>query len=46
MNSMMQQFFNVPSFRHCLLAANDEVEGEWLEHEGAQVDDNFLHQMM
>lgn len=46
MNSMMQQFFNVPSFRHCLLAADDRIAADWLGHEGAQVDDNFLHQTM
>jgi ubiquitin carboxyl-terminal hydrolase 34 len=46
MNSMMQQFFNEPSFRYCLLAANDEVKADMQEHEGEEVDDNFLHQMM
>jgi uncharacterized UBP type Zn finger protein len=43
---MMQQFFNVPSFRNCLLAANDEIQEDMQEHEGLQVDDNFLHQTM
>jgi ubiquitin carboxyl-terminal hydrolase 34 len=46
MNSMMQQFFNVPSFRYCLLSANDEVQTDLQEHQGYTFDDNFLHQIM
>ena len=36
----------MPSFRHCLLAANDRIVADWQGHEGALVDDNFLHQVM
>jgi len=46
MNSMMQQFFNVPAFRYCLLSANDEVGVDMQEHNDERFDDNFLHQMM
>ena len=46
MNSMMQQFFNVPTLRYCLLSANDEFQEDMQEHNGCTFDDNFLHQMM
>jgi uncharacterized UBP type Zn finger protein len=44
MNSMIQQFFNVPIFRYSLLAADDREATETLEHEGRKIDDNLLHQ--
>jgi ubiquitin carboxyl-terminal hydrolase 34 len=44
MNSMIQQFFNVPIFRYSLLAADDREALETVEHEGRKIDDNLLHQ--
>ena len=51
MNSMNQQFFNVPSFRYCLLAAQDGQPEEWVNpdmdpYKGTKIDDCVLHQMM
>jgi ubiquitin carboxyl-terminal hydrolase 34 len=44
MNSMLQQFFNVPTFRYSLLAANDGEGPSPVEFEGRKIDDNWLHQ--
>lgn len=46
MNSMMQQFYNVPTFRFSLMAANDEIEANYVKHQNKDIDDNVLHQMM
>lgn len=43
MNSMNQQFFNVPTLRYCLMAAQDETEKNLVEFEGEEIDDNVLH---
>jgi len=43
MNSMMQQFFMVPSFRYCLMQADDKRLPE--TSNPVQVDDNSLHQV-
>lgn len=45
MNSMNQQFFNVPALRYCLMAAQDEAEKQLVDFDGDQIDDNVLHQM-
>lgn len=45
MNSMNQQFFNVPTLRYCLMAAQDETEPNLVDFEGDEIDDNVLHQM-
>lgn len=45
MNSMIQQFFNVPTFRYSMLAVKDTTPENLVPYEGEQVDDNFLHQM-
>jgi len=46
MNSMLQQFYSVPTLRYCLLAAFDRQPDNIAEHEGQDVDDNVLHQLM
>jgi len=46
MNSMIQQFYNVPTLRYCLLAADDGQPADVQQHEGKDVDDNVLHQLM
>jgi len=46
MNSMIQQFYNVPTLRYCLLAADDRQAVDTQMHEGQEVDDNVLHQLM
>ena len=47
MNSVLQQLFNVPSFRYSLLAANDGKAPDWQEDpRGKQVDNNSLHQWL
>lgn len=43
MNSMLQQFFNVPTFRYLILQVNDH-EPPQINTQN-QVDDNFLHQV-
>ena len=43
MNSMMQQFFMVPSMRYCLMQADDKRPEE--NSNTAKVDDNSLHQV-
>ena len=44
MNSMLQQFFNIPSFRYCLLQINDNEEYK-ITDETRNFDDNVLHQL-
>ena len=44
MNSVLQQFFNVPSFRYALIQANDNEPHKYNE-DNPQVDDNIFHQM-
>ena len=46
MNSMMQQFYNIPTFRFALLAADDRQGPNVVQHENKDVDDNLLHQVM
>lgn len=46
MNSMIQQFYNVPSLRFCLMAADDNTPENLQIYEGKEVDDNVLHQLM
>ena len=46
MNSVMQQFYNIPTFRFGLLAADDKHEANIVQHENKDVDDNLLHQVM
>jgi ubiquitin carboxyl-terminal hydrolase 34 len=47
MNSMIQQFFNVPTFRYSLLAADDRQALELVKNsDGKDLDDNSLHQWM
>jgi len=41
MNSMLQQFYTIPTFRYNLLAANDGLSGQDKEN-----DDNVLHQLL
>ena len=44
MNSMIQQFYHIPAFRYCMLAADDRVGENMKEMEGGEmVDDNMLH---
>jgi len=45
MNSMNQQFYNVPTLRYCLMAAQDQIEQNLAELDGEQIDDNVLHQL-
>ncbi len=44
MNSMLQQFFHVPSFRYCLLANDDQTEPSPAEVDGRHLEDNLPHQ--
>ena len=47
MNSMLQQLFNVPSFRYSLLAADDrQPEDMQADPKGRLVDNNSLHQWL
>jgi len=46
MNSMLQQFYSIPSFRYSLLSADDGVAPNLVPFEGEQVDDNLLHQFI
>ncbi len=44
MNAIIQQFYHVPAFRYCLLAADDFKDPNLVTlPEGRQLDDNFLH---
>jgi len=43
MNSMMQQFFMVPTFRYSLLQVDDKIEPKWDSVQN--YDDNTLHQV-
>lgn len=45
MNSMMQQFFMVPSFRYNLLCVDDGMPENNVEYKQETVDDNMLHQL-
>jgi len=44
MNSILQQFFNIPSFRYALLQANDKKEPNYTDP-NKEIDDNVLHQI-
>ncbi len=44
MNSMLQQFFNFPSFRYFLLQINDN-QLKRISKETLKYDDNVLHQL-
>jgi hypothetical protein len=44
MNACIQQLFNVPALRYCLLAANDGKDKNLVDVNGREVDDNQLHQ--
>ena len=48
MNSMIQQLFNVPTFRYSLLAADDRKDPEFEDDEksGRTIDNNSLHQWL
>ena len=47
MNAMIQQFYHVPAFRYCLLAANDSAAPNLVTTaSGKTLDDNNLHQWM
>lgn len=43
---MIQQFYNIPTFRYCVLAANDSSPESLAQFEGEDVDDNLLHQFI
>ena len=43
MNSMLQQFYNIPSFRYCLLQIQDNILPNTLNIK--EYDDNVLHQL-
>lgn len=45
MNSILQQFFNIPAFRYNLLAVDDGANPDLQPFKGEQVDDNLLHQL-
>lgn len=45
MNSMLQQFFMIPSFRYNLLCVDDGKPEVIKEYKQEQIDDNMLHQM-
>ena len=45
MNSMMQQFFMIPTFRYNLLCVDDGLPEDIKEYKNEQIDDNMLHQM-
>jgi len=44
MNSILQQFFNIPSFRYCLLQIVDNQTHK-ITDEAVSYDDNVLHQL-
>ena len=46
MNSMIQQFFNIPAFRYGIMAADDKMPVNLKDFEGDMVDDTLLHQLM
>jgi len=44
MNAMIQQFYHVPAFRYCLLAANDSIPSNIVQTASGRIlDDNNLH---
>lgn len=45
MNSMLQQFFMVPSFRYNLLSVDDHTPEDLQTYKGFKIDDNMLHQL-
>lgn len=45
MNSMLQQFFMVPSFRYNLLSVDDGTPEDIQTYKNHQIDDNMLHQL-
>ena len=45
MNSMLQQFFAIPTFRYNLLCVEDGLAPNLKPFKGEQVDDNLLHQI-
>lgn len=45
MNSMLQQFFAIPTFRYNLLCVDDNKPDDIQEYKGNPVDDNMLHQL-
>jgi ubiquitin carboxyl-terminal hydrolase 34 len=45
MNSMMQQFFMIPTFRYNLLGIEDNIKEDMQEYKGYMIDDNVLHQL-
>lgn len=45
MNSMLQQFFMVPSFRYNLLSVDDGTAEDIQTYKGHKIDDNMLHQL-
>ena len=45
MNSMLQQFFMIPTFRYNLLSIDDHLPEDIKEYKGQKVDDNVLHQL-
>ena len=45
MNSMLQQFFMVPSFRYNLLSVDDNTPEDFQDYKGHKIDDNVLHQL-
>ena len=45
MNSMMQQFFMIPTLRYNLLCVDDGKEVDEKPYKGKMVDDNMFHQM-
>lgn len=45
MNSMLQQFYMIPSFRHLLLKADDGQPEDMQEYKGQVINDNVLHQL-
>jgi ubiquitin C-terminal hydrolase len=43
MNSMLQQFFCIPTLRYSLLSVKDKIGPNFKPFESDQVDDNLLH---
>lgn len=45
MNSMMQQFYMIPSLRYNLLCVDDGKPEDLKEYKNEMIDDNMFHQM-
>lgn len=45
MNSMMQQFFMIPTLRYNLLCVDDGIAEEFKDYRNESIDDNMLHQL-